>query len=83
MAQKCRISSSSFKKKLKVMNLQGKKRNFWEILMNEILIKCALIISGAAIIVAIIVMYPTYACMAQLNEGNSKNGAGFMCITGK
>ena len=51
--------------------------------MNEILIKCALIISGAAIIVAIIVMYPTYACMALLNEGNSKNGAGFMCITGK
>ena len=82
MAQKCRISSSSFKKKLKVMNFKEKK-GFWEILMNEIFIKCALIISGAAIIVAIIVMYPTYACMAQLNEGNSKNGAGFMCITGK
>lgn len=47
--------------------------------MNDILIKVALIISFAAIIVALIVMYPTYKCMSQLN---AENQTGFMCITG-
>lgn len=43
--------------------------------------KIALIISATAIIVALIVMFPTYKCMSQLNaEGNDM---GFMCITGK
>jgi hypothetical protein len=48
--------------------------------MDSVLIKIALIISTAAIIVAVIVMYPTYSCMNQLNSGG--NESGFMCITG-
>jgi hypothetical protein len=43
--------------------------------------RITLIISVTALIVAIIVMYPTYKCMNQLNADGSE--AGFMCITGK
>lgn len=45
--------------------------------MDSVLIKIALIISATAIIVAVIVMYPTYRCMMIAADGS---GSEIICM---